>query len=708
MAELTPEVRQRLEALRERIEAGDMSEEELRQAGELIRQVQNAETGGIPMATTMERAPTSVEEITAGFVNRPAFEMAGGTVGAVVGGGVSSPSGPGAIAGALAGGGLGAAGGSASFDALNGVLRKLGVLATPPDASQGMDQFLEIMGQAGQAGISDVAFAGGAQAGLALAGQLGKPLIGRVLGLRSQEAQDLITLAQRQGIDVSASTAATGTAGRVTRGAVNIFGLFPWLSSPVRRGLQTQFEQVEQRVSNLLDNFAPNATLTSQLGLDMVEAARGARGEFRTVAGELYDHVRALSAAAGDPKIIPTDDIRRVAAELVEQRRAGTALTRDGAPITPPADDPIQNFLTQLATIEDAISIPQFRQLSDDLAETVNTLRPQGFDVRRVAQLREAMELSLNSLDATAVQGGEVIVEALEAANRFYAEGIVKFQTPTAQRFGRVDRRIFGPGADLPGTMNADQTADFVLNLRSPQAVRDLRSLVGDDVMNGAARNFLEGAVESSRFADSGFLDFQALQRQLGLTGPRRIDRAALEEFIGPDTLRNIEAIGEVAENLTKIPAVNQFVARRAVLGGASSAVRALTGTALAGASAGGIMSGVGVETIATLYFSRRFANLLTNPEQMQNLTRVITDTDMPLLQKRALLGRTMEIFGDQVLIEPTGSLDIENMMQGLTDQEWFNRMEEFIGDERVKFNIQFVGPEDTAEQPRAAAGGAR
>lgn len=699
MADVSPEVRERLIALRERIQSGEMTDDERRAAGDLIRQLREQESGGIIMESSAEPPPTSVADITGGFVNRPGFEAAGGTAGAVLAGGVSAPTGPGALAAGVGGGALGAAGGSAAFDALNALLREAGVLSTPSDMPAGdLDQFLQVMGRAGQAGLSDAAFSAGGQVALAAGGQLMKPLVGRVLGLRAPEAQALIRTAQEQGIDISASTAAQGAAGRAARGVLNVLGVFPWVSRPVRAGLQRQFEQVEQRVGVLLDNLAPNATLSSQLGLDMTAAAKGAREEFVNVAGQLYDNVRMLSAAAGDPKIIPTDEIRRVAGELTERRTAGVIQTRAGEEIASPAGDPLGDFLAKLADAEDFVSVAQFRQLSDDLAETVNTLRAEGFDVSRVAQIREAMELALNSMDETLVAGGDVIKEALDRANAFYSDGIVRFQTPTAQRFGRIDRNVFGPGREVPGTVNADQAADVITNLRSPQAIRDMRSLIGDDVVNDAARTFLAEAVEASRFPDSGFLDFAALKDQLGITGAKRINQEALREFIGPETLSDLLKVGEVTENLLKIPNVNQFVARRAILGGLGSGVRAVTGAAIVGGSAAGagaMFGDAGIIThLAGLYLVRRFTNLLANPAQLRNLTRAITDPDMALAQRRAILGRTMEIFGDQMLIEPTGSLDVDGTAATL---------DSLLGMEGVRFAVDFSNPAELTAAVQAA-----
>ena len=538
MAEITPEVRRRLEAIREKAATGELSEEERRQVGEILNQLRAEQTVGERVA---ERAPgpppppTEVSQITGGIVSEPLLEMVGGTIGGTIGAGATAPTGPGVIAGSLVGGALGSGIGSATYDSLNEALRDLGMLERPEDGPQGfVESFLTTGSRAMQAGGEDILFAGGAQVVGAVGEQIiGKPLIGRLLGLRNPEAQEIQRLARAQGIDIGATTAGRGLGGRTARGFVNVMGMFPWISGPIRKGLQRQFANVDQRTANLLNNFAPNATLRGQLGIDMVEAAKTTRQEFVRVAGEMYDEVRMLSSIAGHPKIIPTNapfqmgnqtinGIQGLAQKLVDEQKLGTLLTKDGVPINPPAGDPLGDYISQLANLEDMISIEQFKGLSDTLGETVRRLSKEGFDVSRVAQIRDAMEAGMADLRVTEIAGGDLIADALDRANRFYSEGIVKFQSPTAQRFGRVERNIFGPGPQVQGTISPDQAADVAINLRSANSVRDLRSLVGDDVMDSAARGFLGDAIEASR-RDNGFIDSELLRTNLGLKGTRRV-----------------------------------------------------------------------------------------------------------------------------------------------------------------------------------------
>lgn len=674
--ELTPEIRQRLEALRESARRGELTPAQIQDASAIIRRLEGSEATSL----APQRGPTSVEEITGGFVNRPAMEAVGGITGSLLAGGTALPTGPGALAAAAAGGALGAGAGSAAFDNTNDFLRALGVLETPPDATQGFERAGEIAVNAARAGVSDAAFAMGGVTALTGAQMAAKPLLGKILGLRTPEAQRIINMAEAQGIGVGASTVAPGVRGRVIRGLSTIIGVFPWMGT-VRGGIADQLKNVNTRLLTLLDNYGPTSILQSQLGINMIEAAKGARREFVQVSSELYNHARSLSAALGDPKIIPSFDIKRVGQEFAERQAAGALLNEAGEPLERATADKLGDFLTGLSTMEDSISFAQFDSLSNQLRDLVGSLSKEGFDVSRVAQIRSAMEEAARSLDIRNPAIAE-IAEAFGAADEFFSKHIAEFQTPTAQRFGRVDRNIMRAGFEVPGSISADEAADIVLNLRSPQAVRDLRTLVGNDIMDQSARGYLESAFEAS--IRDGVPDAQLLKNNLGLGGPRRVSDEALKEFIGPDTFENLVKITDVLDEIPALPNASKFILRRTVLGGARSF---FTGAFLFGGGGSILGSAGATKVLAFAYLARRAGALLNDPAQLQAMTRMLTDTTMTNVQRRMLLGRIMEANGDVLSIGVSGPPEV----QGLTIQEALNNSAAML-------SVDFVPAETNAE----------
>ena len=660
VVELTPEARQRLETFRAAAERGELTSDQLRQAREIIGRINPASAAA---DAPSERA-TSVEQITGGIVSRPSMVMAGGATGGLIAGGAAAPSGPGAIVAGIAGGMFGAGIGSTAFDNTNDFLRAAGILDTPPGTLRGFERAGEISMNALREGGQDALFAAGGASVITGLVRVGKPLLGKVLGLRTAEAQNIMRIAEQQGIDVGATTAAQGLAGRIARGFSQVLGVFPWMGT-VRSGIADQLKSVDQRLLTLLDNFGPTSILQSQLGIDMVAAAQGARQEFVRVSGELYGRARELSRALGDPKIILSHDIKVIGQEFAEQRAAGTLLNEAGEPLERATADTLGDFLASLGGLEDTISFAQFDDLSNQLRDLVGSLSREGFDVSRVAQIRGAMEEAVRSLDVRNPDI-QVIAEALEAADTFFSKHISEFQTPTAQRFGRVDRNIMRAGFEVPGSITPDEAADIVLNLRSPQAIQDLRALVGQDVMDQAARGFLENAFENSIRRGEQFLDPDLLRNSLGIGRGGRISNEALKEFIGPDTFDNLVKISGVLDEIPTLPNANKFILRRTVLGGVKSF---FTGAVLFGGG-GSILGSVGAGKVLTLaYLARRTGAWLNDPRQLQALTRMLTDTTMTQVQRRTLLGRLMEANGDVLSVGIDGPPEV----QGLSIEEALN-----------------------------------
>lgn len=652
--ELTPEVRQRLEALRAVAQRGELTSEQIQQAREIISGLDPAAS---ILADSPSERPTSVEEITGGIISRPSMVMAGGAAGGIIGGGTTLPTGPGAIAGALAGGALGVAGASAAFDNTNDFLREIGVLATPPGTLRGFERAGEIARTAvGEAG-EDLLFSAGGMSALAGLGRMGKPLLGKILGLRTEEAQRIMRTAEAQGLRIGATTAAQGRAQPISRGLSTVIGVFPWMGT-VRGGIADQLRSVDRRLLTLLDNYGPNSILQGQLGIDMIEAARGSRQEFVRVSGELYGHARALSRSLGDPKIIPTQGIQSLGQEFAERRAAGTLLNDAGEPLERATADKLGDFLAGLGSLEDSISFAQWDDLNNQLRDLVGSLSKEGFDVSRAAQIRDAMLEAARSLD---IRNPDIqlISDAFGEADSFFSRHIGEFQTPTAQRFGRVDRNMMRAGFEVPGTITSDEAADVVLNLRSPQAIQDLRTLVGDDVMNEAARGFLEDAFERSVPRGGAFPDADLLRTNLGFAGNRRVSDEALKEFIGPDTFENLVKISDVLGEIPDIPNASKFILRRTVLGGTKSF---FTGALLFGGG-GSILGSAGAgKVLALAYLARRSGAWLNDPRQLQALTRMLTDTTMTQVQRGALLGRLMDANGDVLSVGISGPPEVQTL----------------------------------------------
>ena len=658
--------------------------------------------------------PTSLPELTGGFVNRPAFEAAGGMTGSVLGGAsglvVGTPGGPAGVAtagvvGATAGGALGSGLGSIAFDATTSLADILGFIEA--DVPTPVEQFK----RAGRSAQEDAAFGVGGQA-IGVTARAVKPLVGRALGVRGEIAQDMIDAAMRQGIEVGAIDVAPGFRSRLLRGSSRVLGIFPWIGGPFRRAATEKSALIDQRVTGMLDSMAPNATMTGDLGLDMAQAARSSIKQFRDTAALLYENFTRLAKDSGP--IVPTNfsdkatiSIKKAAEGLGDARRTGEtilnpskemlerhakavdvydlkrlqldqAATRAqaikdpvkqadafeliaarervlGAPpelgeqvLKSPFSDRLGDFIEQFSRLPDRITVPQLRKLSTDMSDFVDKAKAEGFDVSRFMDLKKSMEGALANLDLSKLpQGvdGKLIKSAIDTANMYYSKGIIQFQSPTGKQFGKFDRNVFAPGPFRASTLNEDEIADVALNLKSKQGVDTLRTLVGDDIMNKAARRHLEKAWDGVPITDKGGdpvgFDWKKLKDELGITGKNKNKEAVRALLKGSGTeLDELAELINVASKIEVPASMSQFLARRASIGGFGTMMAAATASGLVGDAAG-----LG-SSIAVALLARYGAKIIADPQQLRMMRRVLSP-NTPQIQVRALVARMFRIAGE-------------------------------------------------------------
>src|SRR3990167_9205352 len=356
----------------------------------------------------------------------------------------------------------------------------------------------------------DAVFGGGASLIRPILGA--RRLIGKISGVFRDEAQLLMNMAKDKGIELGIAD----IGGSVPKGFLKTVSVFPFSSTPAARAQSLKQAQAVDSVERILDDLAPNATLATELGVDTSKAAQSTRAEFTRVAKVLFDDFRELTNNASVKEIIPTVETKSAAKELYGEIAQGEIKIGTGnraRELVAPVPDSIiafEKYISDLQELPQTITIQQYRKTVHDLSNVMDAMSAAGVDVRRAGILKKALEGDLNNLRADLLppEEAKALKGSLKTANNWFSKGLIDFtepvnvppgfkgqptfDTPTAQRFERADKRIFQPGAARPGTINEDEIYGVVLNLKSSQSIVDLRALVGDDVMRSIARRHLE------------------------------------------------------------------------------------------------------------------------------------------------------------------------------------------------------------------------
>lgn len=615
---------------------------------------------------------TTIGGKTSGLVSRPTFEAAGGTIGAALGaGGGFAGGGPvGAAAGMLAGDALGSAAGSLIFDTVQDAADYMGLVQNAPP---GMEDRLQSAYKAGRDAMiyGPVAQIVGASPSIVRAG------IGKVLGVTGPVTDELMRAARNASLvtrtasgdvipAIGAAEAASGTASRFGRLYLKVLGVFPFIGSPFRNAAAQKSKSVTNVGATLLDRLAPNATLQSDIGINMADAAEGTFDEFRRVSGVLYGAFRQEAQQYGD--VIPSKSIVNAANDFAGVIARGEVRLVDGGKLPARYEGPLVDYIDKLRNLPENISMEAFDSIVGKLSDLMQSGAREGANIAFGTQIKKAAEASLSEITEPALR------DAYGVANNFYSKGILqtmklsggtlkpktrlpesmfeggktKFKSPTAKKFIRADKKIFEPGFGEPGSINKDELIKIVKALDSPQAVRDLRALVGDESIGQIARDRVGRAFETSAITnEAGELvsySADAFRKALGMTGETKLSQETFDELL-KTTGVNLSDFHDMLTILDRVEIpknVSQFIARRGILGGLRSALKSALplSTAIAGPAVAGAPSAILPAVVGTLML-RYGSKILAAPEMLTALRRSIRPS-LSELQKREMLGRVV------------------------------------------------------------------
>lgn len=601
------------------------------------------------------------QSVKESFYNRPTFQALGGAAGiipsAIAGAAVGSVvPGIGNIIGGITGGVLGGLAGGQVYDITQSIAT--GETQKPSEQYKQLGKDLK----------SEVAYnlAGASIPGVA-------PFVRRTLGgsglsgalkgeTMSESAKQIYEAGVRTNVPQSLVTSSNS---KLVAGYNRVLGVFPLTGGPIRTEAAKRTASINALANDTLNAFGPNASITD-LGVDMTTAAKNSYSKFRLTSSSLYDDFIESTKQLDDPKIFQLTNAKE-AVEIIE--------TGIKSPVDSPRSDAVLDFLRQIKEIPGKIDPQQYRSLQADINFLMRKGGKEGLDIKRLRDVKKALEkdfsmpvigenvLSVSPSGAITNESIDAVLQSHKIANDFYAEGMAKFASPTAKRFKQIDKNIFGAGAEIPGTINADQLAKKVLKIGSPQSLQQLRGLVGDKVYKTSVKSLMDDAfskaTKSSPTDVELNFDVNKLRQELGFIGKKSENFEGLKELL-EGTNVSFQQFSDFltvaqAHTDTFVPNLSQFLARRAGLGGA----RSLTAVAGLGASAVGVTTAP-FATLGILYTSRMGSKLIANPKNLE-LANTLLDFRSPRMLKwqRAMRGITQLISDKDITDEDKEALSI-------------------------------------------------
>lgn len=474
-------------------------------------------------------------------------------------------------------------------------------------------------------------------------GKLMDTAVSKLYGVSDEISGYLSDASLRQGINLGI----TDVGNQIARGAKTVLGVFPFVASPFSNATKIQQKQAGKVLLEKLDDVAPH-TIATELGVDMTKAAKNSYNEFRSITGALYKGADKVANNLSVKEVVKTSYLKKEIASFNKTREK--LFTIGEKPIIGPSNTELDEYISGIEQLPDNITVRQLRTIQEDIGKFFDQAKTKGFDIKKLYKLKKSTDQAMMDLDLTAINAEEAkeVVRAYKLANSTFFEGIKAFETSTAKKFGRVNKNIFKPGGWKSGTLNEDEIVKAVFNSGSPQAIRDLRSLVGVENVSRAARKHVQDIFSTSMKVDekSGNTIFNAtdLKNKLGLTGVYEDELAALNEMLKgtKQTASDLKEFLDVAEQIGPIVVPATMVKRRFVLGGISAAIRTFTLGTLGGAGTAAVPHSLLV-TIPAIYFLRRAGKFLTDPNALRDMTMILKDTT-PDKQRRQLAVRMLRL----------------------------------------------------------------
>jgi hypothetical protein len=191
--------------------------------------------------------------------------------------------------------------------------------------------------------------------------------------------------------------------------------------------------------------------------------------------------------------------------------------------------------------------------------------------------------------------------------------------------------------------------AKTIVLMDSPQAMKELRTLVGEKTFKRVTAHVIDNAVDKAtkvvdgsgsalkQFSTDAFIKELGIGK--GVSGSRR---GAISEMLkiadSPFKMDDLDKLVEIMRKIedTPIPDVATFVARRAILGGWKSAL----GSFMVGAgTVSTVAGGLGMLFVTSSIFlggSKFFARMISKPETAKSFMKALDETATTAVRRNA------------------------------------------------------------------------
>lgn len=551
------------------------------------------------------------------------LEVVGGVGGAIGGAIAGAPLGPGGIiGGAGAGAGVGAGSGSLAADFLGDLLAP-----DMPSPSAG-----ERVKDAAVTGLIDATLT----TAVPIAGSRLKPVVSKIvdkfqaakkaaatkspdakttvgflekqMGITDEAAQQAKVLAS-EGVDLSLGQASTSP---FVRGVYNLTSRMPLAGAPGQKQLATTFEQVDKALSKRISPTAKRTPLTEVERSKMIkELGMQSFKDWRNSYTSVYRKAKQINKAKGN--FFDTSNLVKTA-NAVYPKSKFTDAPQDVLDLLNELKVYKSDFAMGkrgLTRVQPKLSYNDVEALDTKLTnlakkyDPAKGATPNNYAYRSVTSLQDTMKKQLRDPQD---QAGRL----MSAGDRLFKEYMSVVEGKTGKEFQKaLGRGALRPGVGRPPSQRIeDLYFKTFSDAKSPEAVKELKGIIGAKKVNELAGNYLDDIF--NKYLKSEKRDFGKLYNELGFDNLKSKRFSATQELLKDYKYTNANDLYEFLNILKQfpeaLPDVNTFILRSGLLRSAQS----LGPAAIIGTT--GISAGGGVGAFAGFGLLRLLNDFLSKP----------------------------------------------------------------------------------------------
>ena len=332
---------------------------------------------------------------------------------------------------------------------------------------------------------------------------------------------------------------------RSVQGFPNVFLRFPLIGGGGAKNLSQRAEKMNVILDNMTDRIAPSVSynrLSEAVSAASKVSASNLSKELTKLRKEWFSHAIARGANVklagkigdGSPHSIITD----FKAHMAQVTGKGI----DGTPLPVVVKNRLNTFFDNILQEPGSVTLARADAMLDELGQIMKMggMKNNATAINFAEQFAQSVQNAMRQVDL-----GEAGKASLRRYDELWTQGEMLLGSPVAKQLGLSKNMLYGYQVQLgqQGTKYADDLLHTAKLLESPQSMKNLQVLVGDDIFRGMMRRHIEKAYDSAlkTWPGKSFLDLnkpiggvKALNQE-GVVAAKRIDPELFIKNLGLD-----------------------------------------------------------------------------------------------------------------------------------------------------------------------------